>query len=251
MCPDARALWPTIIPMSGGRSIGERVATLCSVGVVRCALRATVLLVLVLSPAVASAVTVSEIVAMSKAGVSESVILALIDRDQTVLSIAPEQLVSLKREGLSDTLLMAMLRSGREQGDEAARADASLNAANIMSSLAMSATPTPQVVIVGHGPDRPDTGYDGIDRSIRTGPIAVPYAAYGLSYALPYTGPWRAHAYGPRRDGRLNHDADRLEPAWYRGDRLLCRAQINTPRGPGPSYVTECPAVMQPPTRPR
>jgi len=236
--------------MFGGRFVGERVAALCSVGVVRSTLRATLLLVLVLSPAVASAVTVSEIVSLSKAGVSESVILALIDRDQTVLSIEPEQLVSLKREGLSDTLLMAMLRSGREQGDEAARADASLNAANIMSSLAMSATPTPQVVIVGHGPDRPNTGYvDGIDRSIRTGPIVVPYAAYGLPFAAPYRGAWRAHAYDPRPGGRLTHDADRLEPAGYRGDRMLCRAQINTPRGPGPSYVTECPAVMQAPLR--
>jgi hypothetical protein len=208
--------------------------------------------VLVLCPAAASAVTVSEIVALSKAGVSESVILALIDRDRTVLSIEPEQLVSLKREGLSDTLLLAMLRSGREQGDEAARVDASINAANIMSSLAMSAAPNPQVVIVGHGPDRPNTGYvDGIDRSIRTGPIVLPYAPYGLPYSVPYKGGWRAHAYDPRPGGWLNHEADRLGPGWYRGDRLLCRAQINTPRGPGPSYVTECPAVMQAPLRPR
>ena len=238
--------------MFGRRSVGERVAAACSVGVPRSTVRAILLLVLVLSPAAASAVSVSEIVALSKAGVSESVILALIDRDQTVLSIAPEQLVSLKREGLSDTLLMAMLRSGREQGDEAARADASLNAANIMSSLAMSATPNPQVVIVGHGPDRPNTGYvDGIDRSIRTGPIVVPYAAYGLAYTVPYKGGWRGRAYDPRPGGWLNHEADRVEPGGYRGDRLLCRAQINTPRGPGPSYVTECPAVMQGPLRPR
>jgi hypothetical protein len=237
--------------MFGRRSVGERVATTCSVGVVRSTVRAILLVVLVLSPAAASAVTVSEIVALSKAGVSESVILALIDRDQTVLSIEPAQLVSLKREGLSDTLLTAMLRSGREQGDEAARADASRNAADIMSSLAMSATPNPQVVVVGHGPDRPNTGYvDGIDRSIRTGPIVVPYASYGLPYAALY-GSWRARAYDPRPGGWVNRDADRLEVGGYRGERLLCRAQINTPRGPGPSYVTECPAVMQGPFRPR
>jgi hypothetical protein len=238
--------------MFGRRSVGERVAATCSVGVVRPAVRAILLVVLVLSPAAASAVTVSEIVTLSRAGVSESVILALIDRDQTVLSIEPEQLVSLKREGLSDTLLTAMLRSGREQGDEAARADASRNAADIMSSVAMSATPNPPVVIVGHGPDRPNTGYaDGIDRSIRTGPIVVPYAPYGLPYAAPYKGGWRARAYDSRPGSWLNHDADRLEAGGYRGERLLCRAQINTPRGPGPSYITECPAVMQTPLRPR
>jgi hypothetical protein len=238
--------------MFGRRSVGERVATVCSVGVVRSAVRAILLFVLVVSPAVASAVTVSEIVALSKAGVSESVILALIDRDQTVLSIEPAQLVSLKREGLSDALLTAMLRSGREQGDEAARADASSKAADIMSSVAMSATPNPPVVIVGHGPDRPNTAYaDGIDRSIRTGAFVVPYAPYGLPYAAAYKGAWRARAYDPRPGGWLNHDADWFDAGGYRGERLLCRAQINTPRGPGPSYVTECPAVMQAPPRTR
>ena len=29
------------------------------------------------------------------------------------------------------------------------------------------------------------------------------------------------------------------------GDRALCVAQVNTPTGRGPSYVTECPPVMQ------
>src|SRR5256885_1054813 len=63
----------------------------------------------------ASAVTVDQIVALSKAGVSEAVILALIDRDNTILTIAPEQLVALKRDGLSEPVILAMLKSGRQE----------------------------------------------------------------------------------------------------------------------------------------
>jgi hypothetical protein len=228
--------------MSPGASAGEPVAATCSVSVVRPAVRNILLVVLLLIPAAASAVSVDQIVALSKAGVSEAVILAVLDRDRTVLSIEPEQVVVLKREGLSDTLIMAMLRSGREQGEEAARADASLNAASILSTLAMSATPNPQVVIVGHGPDRPDTGYaDGIDRSIRRGPIIPPYAPYG--YGVSYR-----RGFGSRMYESRPYDVD---PSSYRGDRLLCRAQVNTAHGQGPSYVTECPPVMQPSFRVR
>src|SRR3954470_17054788 len=112
---------------------------------------------LVFVPTAVSAVTVDQIIALSKAGVSEAVILALLDRDGNVLSIEPEQLVSLKREGLSDGLILAMLKNGRAEGEDAARADAALNASSILSSLAISETPTPSVVVVGHGPDLPNT----------------------------------------------------------------------------------------------
>src|SRR5438128_12682147 len=61
----------------------------------------------------ARAVTLAEVVALSKSGVSEQVVLALIERDQTLFSLSPDQLVKLQREGLSDTILLALLKSGR------------------------------------------------------------------------------------------------------------------------------------------
>jgi hypothetical protein len=224
--------------MIGRGPIGERVAAVRNMAKVRAGALIAVLLAVVMLPAAAMAVTVDEIVTLSKAGVSEAVILALLDRDRTVLTIEPEQLVTLKSEGLSDTLLTAMLRSGRDEGDAAARADASMNAANILASLAMSAQPNPQIVIVGHGPDRPNTGSrgDDVDPTIRRGPIVPPYAHYGL----------------PSRGGRGRraHGVSRADAGGYayRGDRLLCLAQVNTIAGRGPSFVTECPAVMQPPS---
>ena len=182
-----------------------------------------------------SAVTVDEIVSLSKAGVSEAVILALLDRDRTVLTITPDQLVSLKREGLSDTLIMAMLKNGRQEGDDAARAISAERAADVLASL--SSTPT--VTIVGHDPERPNTAhtedwYAGIRDGVRL-PAAIPY---GSPYAVPYAPIYGALPYGPYAGGI------KTQPL-LRRTRTMCVAQVNTPAGAGPAYVTECPAVMQ------
>src|SRR5580765_3157099 len=95
-----------------------------------------------LIPSTASAITVDQVVALAKSGVTDTVILAIIDRDRTVFAIEPEQIVSLQRDGLSEQVILAMLRSGREEGDQAARADAATNAAAIYAALA----PAPELV---------------------------------------------------------------------------------------------------------
>src|ERR1700730_2434971 len=82
----------------------------------------------------ASAVTPQEIVALSKAGVSDQVILALIERDQTVFAIAPDQLAELKNDGASEQVVVAMLRSSRQPPPQ-----------------------EPIVVLVGSDPDRPNS----------------------------------------------------------------------------------------------
>jgi len=224
-----------IFLMFRGVPVGGAVAFLRSVGAVRTAIGMVVLIAMLGVTVDASAVTVEQIVALSKAGVSEAVILALLDRDRTILPIEPDQIVALKREGISDKVVVAMLRSGRDEGDAAARADASMNAANILSSLTMSAQPNPEVVVVGHGPDRPNTGAasDEVDRTIRRGPIIPPYVPYGA----PYRRGFASRAYGASKHDRTYA---------YRGDRLLCLAQVNTAAGRGPAFVTECPALMQP-----
>jgi len=211
--------------------------------------RASVLMILVATfcaPRPAAAVTVDQIVSLSKAGVSEAVILALLERDRTVLTIDPEQIVTLKRDGLSDRLITAMLQSGREEGDEAARAVSSWNAATILSSMATA----PDVVVVGHGPDRPNTAhtedwYSGFRDGVRVpsgygvgSSYVAPRSAYrnglnGRAFRLP-----SANVFGTAETGRT-------------GNRTRCLAQVNTPAGAGPSYVTECPAVMQRPLRTR
>jgi hypothetical protein len=145
----------------------------------------------VLVPASASAVTVDQIVQLSRAGVTEAVILALIDRDKTIFALEPEQLVTLKAQGVSEPVILAMLKSGREEGERAAQAAADLNTGFIMSSLST----VPEVVVVGHGPDVPNGGWS--NRSLYGPPadLLIPYAPYA---------PYGSYgAFGGRRRQRL------------------------------------------------
>ena len=161
---------------------GEPVARRCSMRSLRAPLAGLLALVAVIfAPSAARAVTVDQIVQLSRAGVTETVILALIDRDKTIFTLEPEQLVTLKAQGVSERVVLAMLKSGRDEGERVAQAAAELNSGFIMSSLSSA----PEVVVVGHGPDvpnggwSPNTGYPGFSE-----PIAVPYAyGYGYGYA--------------------------------------------------------------------
>jgi hypothetical protein len=189
---------------------------------------AIALFLCVLAPRPAAAVTVDQVIALAKSGVTDVVILALIDRDRTIFPIEPEQIVTLQREGLSEKIILAMLKSGREEGEQAARADAAYNSAWIASALANEPL---QIVPVGHGPDRPNTPHiDGF----YSGPPASGFAA------VPYSGPafrYRAPSFGTRRSA---------EPL------ALCYAQVSTPRsGSSQPFVTECPAAVQPRGRAR
>src|SRR5882724_13681302 len=87
----------------------------------------------ILAPRAALAITIDQVVALKKSGVTDTVILALIDRDRTVFAIEPEQIVSLQRDGLSERVILAMLTSGRAEGEQAARADSEYNSAWIAS----------------------------------------------------------------------------------------------------------------------
>jgi hypothetical protein len=165
---------------------GERVAAIATMRTIRRFVRLALVagvLTLVCGPAPAFAVTVDEIVSLSRAGVSDDIILALIDRDKSILPIGPEQILKLRGEGVSEAVIVAMLKSGRAEGDDAARRDAAETAAFIASGLSTG----PEVVIVGHGPDRPNTAHpDGFYSAPGTGPY----------YVLPYI------VGGGRRHGR-------------------------------------------------
>jgi hypothetical protein len=193
---------------------------------IRCLIILGCLSVGLVAPPTASAITLDQIVSLSKSGVTDTVILALIDRDRTVFAIEPEQIVALQRDGLSEHVILAMLKSGREEGDQQARAEAAYNYGWIMSNLATE----PLSISVGHGPDRPNTPHrDGF----YSGP---PVAAFSTA---PYSGPTvRYRKPQPFTNRRTS------EP------RALCYAQISTQRTTNAvPFVTECPAIMQPTRR--
>ena len=161
---------------------GEAVARIGTMRSLRAPLVGVLALVAsVVFPSTAKAVTVDEIVQLSRSGVTETVILALIDRDRTIFALEPEQLVTLKAQGVSERVVLAMLKSGREEGERAAQAAAELNSGFIMSSLPAG----PEVVIVGHGPDVPNGGWS--NRSLYGPPVdGLVGVPYGYGTFLPY-----------------------------------------------------------------
>jgi len=63
----------------------------------------------------AQAVTLKDIVDLSKAGLGDEVLLALIDVDGGVFDVDPVTLKSLKAAGVSERVIVALVRSGRER----------------------------------------------------------------------------------------------------------------------------------------
>jgi hypothetical protein len=61
----------------------------------------------------AEAVTLEEIVELTRAGLSDDVLLALIEIDQRVFAIDPATLSGLKKAGVSDRVIIAIVKSGR------------------------------------------------------------------------------------------------------------------------------------------
>ncbi|HEY2150562.1 MAG TPA: hypothetical protein VGH34_07135 [Vicinamibacterales bacterium] len=175
-------------------------------------------------PATASAVTLDQVVALAHAGVTDTVILALIDRDKTIFAIEPEQIVALQRDGVSEAVVLAMLKSGREEGEQAARAISAYNSATIAAAIA----PGPEMVVVGHGPEVPNTAHvDGF----YSGPPASGYYYAAIPYAYPS---FRNRSVPPRRTA-----------AQLPGVRPLCIAQSTTGRSAGSfSTVAGCPGAM-------
>ena len=79
------------------------------------ALRALlVLFALAAVPWRAEAVTIRDIIALSKAGLPDEILAAVIEADRTIFTLDAEQILELRRAGVSDAVLLKMVRSRRE-----------------------------------------------------------------------------------------------------------------------------------------
>jgi hypothetical protein len=204
---------------------------------------AWLLIVLALVPAAASAVTMDQIVALSKSGVSEPIILALIDRDKTIFTLEPDQLVSLRRDGVSETVILAMLKSGREEGEAAAAEAAALNTGAIMSTL----SPVPEIVVIGHDPERPTdylNRYSTPDYSTTAPFLDVAPMYYGSAYGAPS---YRGQRRGPqrRRNMAARQNVTPIPPPPSLKSTGLCQSFPVTKGAPpmvgSRGYVVPCP----------
>lgn len=98
-----------------------------------------VVLALVAVPSTASAVTLREIVELTRAGLSDDVLLALIEIDPRVYPVDQETLRMLKDSGVSERVIVAMVKSGRMPQPQAEQ---------IPMNFVQPPPPEPQVVVV-------------------------------------------------------------------------------------------------------
>jgi len=76
------------------------------------------LTVIALAAGRAEAVTIRDVIELSKAGLSDQVLLALIEVDRGVFTMDAPTLKQLKTAGVSDTVILALIRSGRPAAQE-------------------------------------------------------------------------------------------------------------------------------------
>ena len=90
----------------------------------------------------ASALTVRDVIELSKAGLSEDVLLALIDVDGGVYANDTATLKELKSAGVSERVIIALIRSGRERRP--------LEPQPVAVPQEDPVAPPPQVVVIEH-----------------------------------------------------------------------------------------------------
>lgn len=107
-------------------------------------------LALLCLPVTAHAVTVRDIIELTKAGLPDEIITALIDADRTMFTLDAGQIVELKRAGVTPVVLLKMVRSRREfeppPADEPVAAD---------PMPPVTQPEPPQVVVIGAQPSPP------------------------------------------------------------------------------------------------
>ena len=127
--------------------------------------RALILLLLLLpfTPARADALTVRDVIELSKAKIGDQVLLALIDVDRSVFEIDTATLKQLKESGVNEAVIVAMIRSGRSQA--AAEPSAEPDPTNPPNSTNPT-NPEPQVIVIDH--------HDAAPPAPAYVPVAVP-----------------------------------------------------------------------------
>jgi hypothetical protein len=118
----------------------------------------------------AEAVTIRDVIELTKAGLSDQVLLALIEVDRRVFAIDPATVKQLKDAGVSDAVIVALIRSGRTP-----RAPEPQPAAEpAPATYEPPARPEPEIIVIDH----------------HDGPAQAPAAvAYPVAVPVYLTGP--------------------------------------------------------------
>ena len=112
-------------------------------------IRLLVFVAAILVPASAGAVTVRDIIELTKAGLSEDIVIALIDADRTVFTLDKNEILALKKAGVSKAVILKMLRS-RSEFEQSTKPE--IETAPVMPD---PQPPVPEVVVIGEQPAPP------------------------------------------------------------------------------------------------
>jgi hypothetical protein len=148
-----------------------------------------VLPLLTLLPPAADALTVRDVIELTRAGLGEEILLALIEVDPSVFPIDTATLKMLKDAGVSERVIIAMVRSGRSQPPAPTEPATPV-------IIEETRAPEPQVVVIDHH-DPPQ---------VHEVPVAVP-----IYVPVPVSNR-RVHV-----DDRVSHVPDPVD-AGYRQD---------------------------------
>jgi len=158
-------------------------------------------IVLSLSAARADALTVREVIDLSKAGLGDSVLLALIEVEHSVFPIDTATVKELKAAGVSDMVIVAMIHSGRERPVEPPPA---AQPQVISEPQTVPERPQPEVIVIDHH-----------DAAPAPQPVAYPVA---VPVYVPVA---------PAYDGRFDHD--RTVTTTLSTDQGIVRARVPVP----------------------
>ena len=134
-------------------------------------------LFLTLGAAPADAITVRDIVELSKSGLSDELLLALIDIEKKVFPVDPATLKTLKEAGVSERVILAMMRSGRTQ--PAPLPAPAPSPEGVVQEQPRAAAPPPQVVVIEHR-QAPEPARTTVVRE-----VVVPFPVYVPVYVSP------------------------------------------------------------------
>ena len=115
----------------------------------------------------AEAVTIRDVIELTRAGLSDQVLLALIEVDRSVFTIDTATVKELKGAGVSDAVIVALIKSGRTQ--PAPPPQPILEPA----PYEPPPRPEPEVIVIDHH-----------DAPVQA-PVAVPYPVYLTSPGYP------------------------------------------------------------------
>ena len=147
-----------------------------------------------LIPAAASAVTVRDIIELTKAGLSDDILTALIDADRTVFSLDKNEILALKKAGVSEAVLLKMIRSRRDFDAPTATQEQEMPPA-----IAVPQPAVPEVVVIGGHAPPPVT-------VVVPQYFYVPYSIWGVPTHHPIRAPQPVIAPEYRGFGRFIND---------------------------------------------